>query len=80
MGTLKPGATYIYEYADGVTYARELGAPPSSRFEIGRSLGRQDLDEHQLWNEIRSASKSDPVLRKYVERVILIYQLGKDHE
>jgi len=80
MGSLKPGATYIYEEADGVTYAREFGSPSSERFEIGRSIGRLDLDEQKLWNEIRLASKTDPVLRKYVERVILIYQLGKNHE
>ena len=35
MGTLKPGTTYIYERADGVVYAREFGADPSTRTVIG---------------------------------------------
>jgi len=35
MGTLKPGATYIYERANGVTYARESGADPMTRTPIG---------------------------------------------
>jgi hypothetical protein len=35
MGQLKPGATYIYECANGVIYAREFGADPSTRFEVG---------------------------------------------
>lgn len=35
MGTLKPNATYIYERANGVTYAREFGSDPSTRKEIG---------------------------------------------
>jgi len=35
MGTLKPDTTYIYERANGVVYAREFGADPSDRFEIG---------------------------------------------
>ena len=35
MGKLKPGATYIYERANGVVYAREFGADPGNRFEIG---------------------------------------------
>ena len=35
MGTLKPGATYIYERANGVVYAREFGADPNTRFEVG---------------------------------------------
>ena len=35
MTQLKPGATYIYERANGVVYAREFGADPGDRFEIG---------------------------------------------
>jgi hypothetical protein len=35
MGNLKPGATYVYERVDGTVYAREQGADPSTRFEIG---------------------------------------------
>ena len=35
MGTLKPGATLIYERADGVVYAREFGADPMTRVEVG---------------------------------------------
>ena len=35
MGQLKPGATYIYERANGVVYAREFGADPNTRFEVG---------------------------------------------
>ena len=35
MIVIKPGATYIYERANGVTYAREAGADPSTRVEVG---------------------------------------------
>lgn len=35
MSQLKPGATYIYERANGVVYAREFGADLGDRFEIG---------------------------------------------
>jgi hypothetical protein len=35
MSQLKPGATYIYERANGVVYAREFGADPNTRFEVG---------------------------------------------
>ena len=35
MGTLKPGATYIYERNGKTTYAREVGADPSTRQAIG---------------------------------------------
>ena len=77
MGNLKPGATYIYEKADGVTYAREFGA--SDRFEIGRDLKRKDLDEHNEWIKIRVAGKENPALQAAIDRVIIIYHLSKDH-
>ena len=35
MGDLTPGATYIYERANGVTYAREFGADSSTRVAVG---------------------------------------------
>jgi hypothetical protein len=35
MGTLKPGATYIYERVDNKVYAREAGADPSTRRAVG---------------------------------------------
>ena len=35
MGTLKPGATYIYERVGREVYAREAGADPADRRLIG---------------------------------------------
>ena len=31
MGSLKPGVDYIYERVNGMTFAREFGADPSTR-------------------------------------------------
>lgn len=82
MGSLNPGATYIYEHADGITYARESGAPPSERFEIGRTLEKQslidDLQNQKLWGEIHRAAKSNSLLREALDRVIMIYHLSKE--
>ena len=41
MGTLTPGATYIYERADGIVYAREFGADPSTRQVVGYENGKE---------------------------------------
>jgi hypothetical protein len=79
MGSLKPGATYVYEHADGITYAREFGAPASDRFEIGRDLKRKDLDEHNEWIKIRVAGKKNPALQEAIDRVIILYHLSKDN-
>lgn len=77
MGSLKPGATYIYEHSDGITYAREFGA--TERFEIGRSPGRKDLDEHNEWVQIRLAAKKNPALQKAIDYVKILYHLSKNN-
>jgi hypothetical protein len=35
MGSLKPGATYIYERNKDTVYAREFGADPNTRQVVG---------------------------------------------
>ena len=40
-GTLKPGATYIYERANGTIYAREFDAHPSTRQVVGYENGTE---------------------------------------
>ena len=85
MGSLKPGATYIYERADGIIYAREHGANPQERFVVGYESGkdydpvRDSIKENQLWNEIRSAAKTNSALQEALDRVKVIYELSK-HE
>jgi hypothetical protein len=86
MGTLKPGATYIYERADGIVYAREFGADPQDRFVVGYESGKdydtvQALDsikEDKMWSEIRLAAKTNLALQEALERVKVIYELSKD--
>jgi hypothetical protein len=41
MGSLTPGVTYIYERADGIVYAREFGADPSTRQVVGYESGKE---------------------------------------
>ncbi len=91
MGQLKPGATYIYERQDGVVYAREHGADPSTRKEIGwdwepsdnltnlRNTNKQTLVENQLWYNIRQEAKSNPTLQRALDQCIILYNLSKDH-
>ncbi|NBP56494.1 hypothetical protein EBU71_08175 [bacterium] len=80
MSRLKPGATYIYEQADGITYAREVGAEPGERFEIGRSEGRIDLDEHDLVIAMRRAARTNKAVRKALDRAILVYKMSEEYE
>ena len=48
MGQLKPGATLIYERDGDTVYAREIGADPGTRTEVGHDYEtyeeRRDAD------------------------------------
>ena len=87
MGQLKPGATYIYEKADGVTYAREIGSDPETRIEVGwdydsRTGDGRPLRDHimddKMWGEIRREAKTNITLQRALDRVIMIYKLSKE--
>ena len=79
MGSLTPGAKYIYEKADGLTYAREFGAPHNERFEIGRDYERFLKDELRLWEDIVREGRTNKALQAALDRVKLVYHLSKDH-
>jgi len=79
MGSLTPGATYIYEKADGITYAREFGAPHNERFEIGRDYERFLKDELRLWEDIVRAGRTNEALQAALDRAKIVYHLSKDH-
>ena len=79
MGTLTPGAKYIYEKANGITYAREFGAPHNDRFEIGRDYERFLKDELQLWEDIVREGRTNQALQDALDRAKIVYHLSKDH-
>ena len=79
MSNLKPGAKYIYEKADGITYAREFGAAHNDRFEIGRDYQRFLKDELRLWEDIVREGRTNQALQDALDRVKLVYHLSKDH-
>jgi hypothetical protein len=91
MGSLKPGATYIYERNGDEVYAREFGETerkligykyeiedkPDPRTSDGRPL-REHIMEDKLWGEIRREAKTNITLQKALDRAIMIYKLSKD--
>jgi hypothetical protein len=90
MGTLTPGAAYIYERNGEEIYAREVGKTERTiigyqyenkidpRTHDGRPL-YEHIKEDKLWGEIRQAAKSNEALQSALDRAILIYHLSKDH-
>jgi hypothetical protein len=79
MGSLKPGAKYIYEKGDGITYAREVGAPHNERFEIGSDYEQFLKDELRLWEDIVRAGRTNQTLQAALDRAKIVYHLSKDH-
>jgi hypothetical protein len=91
MGSLKPGATYIYERNGNEVYAREFGKKdrtligytyemqnkPDPRTNDGRPL-REHIMEDKMWGEIRREAKTNITLQKALDRAIMIYRLSKD--
>ena len=73
MGTLTPGATYIYEHADGVTYAREFGK--TQRVVVGYNESYYKRRRHQLWQNIIEVSFEDKELEHMLEQVEIYYRL-----
>jgi hypothetical protein len=90
MGTLTPGATYIYERNGDTVYAREFGADPGTRKEIGWDFDPNNPSRHerqemlnalrddQLWHKIRLAAQDNVTLQDALDRVIELYHLSKD--
>ena len=90
MGTLTPGATYIYERNGEEIYAREAGKTDRKligyqyenkidpRTHDGRPL-YEHMKEDKLWGDIRRAARTNTALQAALDRAILIYHLSKDH-
>jgi hypothetical protein len=91
MGSLKPGATYIYERNGEEVYAREFGKTdrkligykyqmqnkPDPRTNDGRPL-HEHIMENKMWGEIRREAQTNITLQKALDRAIMIYKLSKD--
>jgi hypothetical protein len=91
MGSLKPGASYVYERNGDEVYAREFGSTdrkligykyemenkPDPRTDDGRPLHEHIMDS-KMWGEIRREARTNVTLQKALDRVIMIYKLSKD--
>ena len=88
MGSLKPGATYIYERNGDEIYAREFGetarkligynhTTPDSRTSDSRPFPERILED-KMWGDIRREAKTNPALQTALDRAIMIYRLSKD--
>jgi hypothetical protein len=79
MGSLKPGATYVYERVGGTVYARESGS--TERTVVGYM--QEFVTSYELetvWKDIIQESKVNPLLHEALENVKIIYYLSKNEQ
>lgn len=85
MGSLTPGATYVYERVGETVFRREPGTTEREvvgydhRTSDGRPL-HDHLIEDKLWGRIRRAAPTNPALQDALDRAIMIYNLSKPNE
>lgn len=79
MGSLKPGATLIYERANGVIYAREFGSSEKKvvGYDVTGSPAQRNFSE---WNDILQAAETNPALQDALDCVKIVYNLGRANE
>ena len=77
MGSLKPGATLIYERSNGMIYAREFGS--TSRTIVGFDIDNNSEFQiaRQEINQILTMCESDPAMRELLDQLMVLYNLKK---
>lgn len=83
MGSLKPGATYIYERAGGIIYAREFGE--TKRRVVGYESNDDTISASSKrllseMNEVVKMCETDPSMQAMLEQLFVMYNLKKQHE
>lgn len=83
MGSLKPGATYIYERAGGIIYAREFGETKRRVVGYEGSDDTVSASSKRLiseMNEVLKMCETDPAMKAMLEQLFVMYNLKKSHE
>lgn len=77
MGTLKPGATYIYERVAGTIFAREFGQ--TERKVVGYATvvsPEMDIYRSEI-NQVLLMCEQDPAMRELLDQLFVLYNLKK---
>lgn len=82
MGTLTPGAKYVYENDGTRIYARELGK--TERRMIGYAPGAEAREQRKILlnqlDDILTMCESDPAMKDLLDQLFVLYNLKKTHK
>ena len=83
MGSLKPGATYIYERSGGIVYAREFGKTKRTVVGYASDDNQLSASTYRLlseMNEVIQMCETDPGMKELLDQLLVMYNLKKTHE
>lgn len=82
MGSLTPGATYIYERVEGRIYAREFGK--SDRQLVGYTHGQEEQQQRRYYmneiNNVLTMCEKDSAMKELLDQLFVMYNLKRKHE
>ncbi len=79
MGTLKPGATYIYERVAGSIFAREFGKSERKLVGYDSNISPEMEIYRSEMNQVLLMCESDPAMKEMLDQLFVMYNLKK-HE
>lgn len=75
---------YVYESPDGghTIYRRAIGQAERTLHKVDEFARKKtrDLEENELWKNIRQASDTNPALRSAMDQVLVIYELSRSDQ
>ena len=80
MGSLTPGATYIYERVAGTIFAREFGSTERKVVGYATDLSHDFAMYKSQINQVLTMCEQDPVMRELLDQLFVMYNLKKTHD
>lgn len=80
MGTLTPGATYIYERVAGSVFAREFGKTERKLVGYDTSISPDYAMYRSEINQVLLMCEQDPAMKELLDQLFVLYNLKKTHE
>lgn len=77
MGSLTPGATYVYERADGRIYAREFGKTERRIIGYDSTISPEMGLYRREINQVLVMCEKDPAMRELLDQLFVLYNLKK---
>ena len=80
MGSLTPGATYIYERVAGTIFAREFGSTDRKVVGYDTDLSHDFAMYKSQINQVLTMCEQDPAMKELLDQLFVLYNLKKTSE